>query len=77
MSRQSINYQKSGMMFSSNVRLDKQRELSDIFQVHNDTSSDQYLRLLSLVGRSKRSVFGFIKERVCKRVQTWEAETYI
>lgn len=70
-SGQSVNFQKSGVMFSSNVRRDKQRKLSEILEVHNDISNGNYLGLPSLVGRSKKRAFGFIKERVCKRIQSW------
>lgn len=54
MSGQEINYQKSGIMFSSNVRVDKQRELSAVLGVHNDISDSHYLGVPSLVGRSKK-----------------------
>lgn len=74
LSGQSVNFQKSGVLFSSNVRRDKQIELSDILEVHNDINDGSYLGLPSLVRRSKKRVFGFIKERVCKRVQSWESK---
>lgn len=50
-SGQAINFQKSGILFSSNVRRDKQLEFSDMLGVHNDISSSNYLGLPSLVGR--------------------------
>lgn len=74
MSGQQINYQKSGIMFSSNVRVDKQRRLSAILGVHNDISNSHYLGLPSLVGRSKKKVFGFLKDKVVKRIQGWIAK---
>lgn len=74
MSGQAINYQKSGVMYSSNVRLDKQLQLSSVLGVHNDISKSHYLGLPSLVGRSKKHVFGYLKEKVYKRVQGWKAK---
>lgn len=62
-------------MFSSNVRRDKQAKISRILEVYNDISESNYLGLPSLVGRSKKKVFGFIKERVCKRIQSWSSKT--
>lgn len=50
---QSINYQKFRIYFSANIRRDKQIELSCILGVRNDISNTSYLRLPSLVGRSK------------------------
>lgn len=64
-----INFQKSGIFFITNIRRDKQQELSDILRVHNDLGDGKYLGLQSLIGRSKKSVFNFLKERVCKRIQ--------
>lgn len=63
LSGQSINLQKSGIMFSSNVRLDKQAELTSILGVSNDLRTSNYLGLPSLIGRAKKSVFNFLKER--------------
>lgn len=61
-------------MYSSNVWHDKQAELSNILEVHNDISNGHYLGLPSLVGRSKKRVFGHIKEKICKRIQQWKSK---
>ncbi|XP_074327890.1 uncharacterized protein LOC141665806 [Apium graveolens] len=73
-SGQSINYQKSRIFFSSNVKQDKQSEISSILGVSNDLQHSMYLGLPSLVGRSKKRVFGFIKDRLWKRLQGWRAK---
>lgn len=70
-SSQAVNFQKSGIMFSSNIRRDKQVEYSNILGVHNGIESSDYLGLPSLVGRSKKRVFGFLKDRVRKCIQGW------
>lgn len=70
-SGQAVNFQKSGIFFSANVRLDKQVELSNILGVFNDLSTGRYLGLPSLIGRSKKTVFNFIKDRVAKKIQGW------
>ena len=62
-SGQAINLQKSGIMFSSNVRTDKQRVLSAILGVTNGINTGRYLGLPSLIGRSKRATFSYIKEQ--------------
>lgn len=69
MSGHVINYQKSCIFFSSNVRRDKQQVIKDILEVHSDLGDSKYLGLPSLIGRSKKSVFEFVKERVWKKVQ--------
>lgn len=71
---QEINYQKSGIMFSSNVRRDKQNQLSTILGVHNDISNSHFLGLPSLVERSNKRVFSYVKDRVVKRIQGWNAK---
>ena len=73
-SGQSINYSKSGITFSSNVKVDNQAAISSILGVNNDLQNSKYLGLPSLVGRSKKRVFGFVKERMWKRLQGWKAK---
>lgn len=69
-----MNYQKSGVLFSANIRQDKQRELANILGVHNDITNSTYLGLPSLIDRSKKQVFGYLKERASKRIQGWQAK---
>ena len=58
-------------MFSSNVRTDKQRVLSAILGVTNGINTSRYLGLPSLIGRSKRATFSYIKDTIWKRIQGW------
>ena len=73
LSGQAINFQKSGIFFSANVRRDKQQELTEMLGVTNDIRNSNYLGLPSLVGRLKKSVFNFVKDRVWKRIQSWSS----
>lgn len=74
-SGQAVNYQKSGVFFSANVRRDKQEELKTVLGVYNDLGESKYLGLPSLVGRSKKTVFNFLKERVSKKIAEWSNKT--
>lgn len=62
-SGQAINFLKSGIFFSSNVRRDKQEEIKALLGVHSDLSTGHYLGLSSIIGCGKgfkdgaRSVF--------------------
>lgn len=67
-----MNFQKSGVFFSSNVRVDKQGELTEILGVTTALEDSKYLGLPSLVGRSKKKVFGFVKDKVWKHIQSWK-----
>lgn len=42
--------------------------------VRNDPSQGNYLGLPSLIGRSKKMVFSFLKDRVGKRIQNWSSK---
>lgn len=71
-SRQLVNFQKSGIFFRANVRREKQLELSGVLGVYNDINHTKYLGLLFLIGRSKKSVFSYLKERAIRRIQEWQ-----
>lgn len=62
------------MFFSANVRRDKQVEISNILGVHNEITNTNYLGLPSLVGRSNKRVFGYLKEKASKKIQSWQAK---
>ena len=70
-SGQAINFQKSGIMFSSNIRIDKQQELARVLGVHSPLNTGRYLGLPSLIGKSKKAIFNFLKEKLWKRLQGW------
>ena len=74
LSGQSVNFQKSGIHFSSNVKQAVRSELSSILGVTNNLQDSKYLGLPSLIGRSKKRVFSFIKDKVWKRVQGWKSK---
>lgn len=74
LSGQAINFQKSGIFFSANVSRDKQEEFKELLGVRNDLSEGNYLGLPSLIGRSKKRVFSFLKDRVGKRIQSWNSK---
>ena len=48
--------------------------LSEILEVYNDITSSNYLGLSSLVRRSKKKVFGFLKDRASKQIQGWQVK---
>lgn len=68
-SGQAINFQKSGILFSSNVRMDKQVGIKNHLGVQIDLSGGKYLGLPSLIGRSKKQVFNFLKDRLWNKLQ--------
>lgn len=73
-SGQAVNYQKSAIFFSSNVRMDKQEEIKGKLGVTKDIGDSKYLGLPSLVGRSKKKVFRYLKEKVIKKIEGWSTK---
>ncbi|XP_074378321.1 uncharacterized protein LOC141719854 [Apium graveolens] len=74
LSGQSVNFQKSAILFSSNVPQSERGTLAGILGVSNELQDGKYLGLPSFVGRSKKRVFGFVKDKVCKRLQGWKSK---
>ncbi|XP_073066021.1 uncharacterized protein [Primulina eburnea] len=73
-SGQSINFSKSGIMFSSNLAREDQQTLSDIFGITKDMRAGKYLGLPSLIGKNKREIFNYIKDRLWKRIHSWRGK---
>ncbi|XP_074374119.1 uncharacterized protein LOC141714501 [Apium graveolens] len=63
---QAVNLMKSEVYFSANIRRDKQVEICGILGVYNEITETKYLGLPSFVGRSKRKVFGYLKEEAIR-----------
>jgi hypothetical protein len=70
-SRQEINLAKSEVFFSRNMSLAAQEDLSRILGVRLVLGTRKYLGLPSMIGRDKKSIFAFIKDRIWKKINTW------
>lgn len=70
-SGQIINYNKSAISFSSNVGSDTRNQVKSILQINKEGMDGNYLGLPASMGRNKRSILGFIKDRIMKRMQCW------
>ncbi|XP_057779546.1 uncharacterized protein LOC130998129 [Salvia miltiorrhiza] len=70
-SGQAINLQKSGIFFSSNVSEVLRADISSIMGVSLPLNTGRYLGLPSLVGRKKREIFSYLRERLWTRIQGW------
>jgi hypothetical protein len=63
-SGQEINLTKSEVFFSRNLSFAAQEDLSRIMGVRHVLGTGNYLGLPSMIGRKKKDVFAFIKDRV-------------
>ncbi|XP_057775198.1 uncharacterized protein LOC130994182 [Salvia miltiorrhiza] len=68
---QAINYQKSGIFFSSNVGDDERTTISTTLGVTMLLNTGRYLGLPSLIGRKKTEIFKYLQDRLWSRIQGW------
>lgn len=68
-----INYQKSEILFSRNVPTDTKESLSSILGVQQSIGNGKYLGLPSMIDQNKKSIFNFIKDKVWKKIFSWNS----
>ena len=71
---QSINFEKSSIYFSSNTVGDRRETIKNMLGVKEVDRFESYLRLPTLLGRSKYQAFSFLKDRVWKKMQGWKGK---
>ena len=71
-SGQKINKEKSFIVSSKNTQPQAKRRFMEILDLTQESMNERYLGLPVYMGRSKASVFGYLKERVWKRIQGWK-----
>jgi len=69
-SGQSINLQKSEMYCSRNTPMDYQGRITTILGVKQVLGTSNYLGLPSMIGRSKKVTFKFVKDRIWNRINS-------
>ena len=69
---QQINRGKTSIFFSKFATSDMRTEIKEALGVAEIVQYEKYLWLPSLVGKSKKASFDYIKERVWRKLQGWE-----
>lgn len=69
-SDQSINFDKSDLIFISKTSYDDRRDFLNIFEVPECNSVEHYLGLPTFIGRNKKKAFRYIKERIAQQTKT-------
>ena len=72
-SGQVINAEKSSVFFSKNTRKEGKAEILDILGGMKEAKQSKYLGLPLVIGRPKRQIFNYIRERVINRMCGWKA----
>ena len=73
-SRQKVNRNKTSLFFSNFVREEVKHGIKLKLGVPEIRNYEKYLGLPSLVGKRKKKSFNFIKEKVWRKLQGWEAK---
>jgi len=68
---QEINLAKFEVLISRNISQDRQVSLASILGVRHALGTGKYLGMLSIIGRSKKATFSFIKDRVWRKINSW------
>lgn len=71
-SGQKINLNKSKMIFSRNTLRDLRTQLANFVGVSKSDDLGVYLGLTSFVGRNRKEVFSYIKDRIWHRLNSWK-----
>ncbi|XP_015068823.1 uncharacterized protein LOC107013425 [Solanum pennellii] len=71
-SGQQVNFQKSDIFFSPNTNESVKKEIVDILHVKEVNAPGKYLGLPAVIGRSKKSVFAYIHDRVIAKINNWK-----
>lgn len=69
-SGQAINLSKSELNFSSNVARETREVVSQILTVSEAIGARKYLGIPSLIGRKKKCAFGYLKDRVWRKINS-------
>ena len=73
-SGQAMNLQKSSIFFSTNVDVETQASIKQLLNVNNNLNTGRYLCPPSLIGLNKQSIFGFLRDRLWKRLHGWHSK---
>ena len=71
-SGQKINIEKSEVTFSKGVCAGQKQDLIDILAMRHVDGHAKYLGVPTLAGRSKKTLFSEMKDRVWKKLQGWK-----
>ncbi|XP_019185979.1 PREDICTED: uncharacterized protein LOC109180725 [Ipomoea nil] len=72
-SGQKINLDKSTICFSANVVVLGRQDIVQILGVRERNTVGRYLGLPSLIGRRKKQILGFFKERILTKIRSWNS----
>jgi len=70
-SRQLVNFHKSKVFFSPHATNDIKQHIMSFLGISNIIGTRKYLRMSSPIGRKKKYVFVFLKDKLWNRINHW------
>ncbi|XP_060965604.1 uncharacterized protein LOC133034522 [Cannabis sativa] len=71
-SGQQVNLQKSSLFFSPNTSPEDRNKICTIMGINEAGENSFYLGLPNTLGRNKTALLGFLKDKMRKKIQSWE-----
>ncbi|XP_021734035.1 uncharacterized protein LOC110700740 [Chenopodium quinoa] len=71
-SGQKVNLDKTEVAFSKCVSIERRQEIVDTLGVREVDRHEKYLGLPTIIGKSKKAIFAFLKERNWKKLSSWK-----
>uniref|UniRef100_A0A803PRI6 Reverse transcriptase zinc-binding domain-containing protein n=1 Tax=Cannabis sativa TaxID=3483 RepID=A0A803PRI6_CANSA len=68
---QQVNLTKSSIFFSPNVQQDVRHQICSLLGMDEAFDNNFYLGLPNIIGRNKKSILGFLKNKVINRINSW------
>lgn len=69
---QKVNFDKSNISFSKGVRVKERNKIICTLKVKEVGQFPKHLGMPSVVGKSKKSIFKFVEEKILKRIGGWK-----
>lgn len=69
---QVVNFSKSAISFSSSVSVRLRQCLCNEICVNEAAEEGSYLGMPMFVGRKKKAIFAYLKDRVWQKIQVWK-----
>uniref|UniRef100_A0A803QCK5 Reverse transcriptase domain-containing protein n=1 Tax=Cannabis sativa TaxID=3483 RepID=A0A803QCK5_CANSA len=73
-SGQQVNFAKSSVFFSNNITVAVHDRLCGLMRLNAASDDSFYLGLPSIMGRNKNAILGFLKEKLKKKIFSWETK---
>jgi hypothetical protein len=70
-SGQTVNIDKSSIVFSKNTKERDKRRMMDSLGIAREAQNERYLGLPVYVGKSKTKIFGYLKDRIWNLITGW------